>query len=122
MPSVRSVSARERRSVRRSSSASFSRAKASRDDNSAYTCLKAGLGSCVKLGRYEGKSAGRATRERNHSMSMADASLDPLREVHPPGAVRHDWARAEIRDLFLSAFPDLVFLAQQVHRLFFDPR
>lgn len=37
------------------------------------------------------------------------------------GVVRHDWAREEIRALFDLPFPDLVFAAQRVHRLHFDP-
>ena len=35
--------------------------------------------------------------------------------------VRHDWTRAEIRDLFALPFPDLMFRAQSVHRANFDP-
>ncbi|ARP99863.1 biotin synthase BioB [Pseudorhodoplanes sinuspersici] len=34
---------------------------------------------------------------------------------------RHDWTRAEIRDLFALPFPDLMFQAQAVHRASFDP-
>jgi biotin synthase len=37
-------------------------------------------------------------------------------------AVRHDWTRAEVRELFELPFPDLMFRAQAVHRLHFDPR
>jgi biotin synthase len=37
------------------------------------------------------------------------------------GAVRHDWSRAEIRDLFSLPFPELMFQAQSVHRANFDP-
>lgn len=37
------------------------------------------------------------------------------------GVVRHDWTREEIRALFDLPFPDLVFAAQRVHRLHFDP-
>ncbi|MGA7428413.1 MAG: biotin synthase BioB [Rhodoplanes sp.] len=37
------------------------------------------------------------------------------------GVVRHDWAREEIRALFDLPFPDLVFAAQRVHRMHFDP-
>jgi biotin synthase len=36
-------------------------------------------------------------------------------------AVRHDWTRAEIRDLFALPFPELMFQAQAVHRANFDP-
>src|SRR6266496_4164861 len=38
-----------------------------------------------------------------------------------PGAVRHDWTRAELRALFDLPFPDLIFHAQRIHRLHFDP-
>ena len=37
------------------------------------------------------------------------------------GAVRHDWTRSEIRDLFALPFPDLMFQAQSTHRANFDP-
>jgi biotin synthase len=36
--------------------------------------------------------------------------------------VRHDWTREEIRALFALPFPELMFEAQRVHRLNFDPR
>ena len=36
-------------------------------------------------------------------------------------AARHDWTRAEIRELFALPFPDLIFQAQSVHRANFDP-
>jgi len=36
-------------------------------------------------------------------------------------AVRHDWTRNEIRDLFALPFPDLMFQAQSAHRANFDP-
>jgi biotin synthase len=39
-----------------------------------------------------------------------------------PLAVRHDWTRAEVRALFELPFPDLMFRAQSVHRMHFDPR
>lgn len=35
--------------------------------------------------------------------------------------VRHDWTREEIRALLALPFPDLIFEAQRVHRLHFDP-
>src|ERR1700716_3662537 len=35
--------------------------------------------------------------------------------------VRHDWTRDEIRALFALPFPELIFRAQSVHRLHFDP-
>jgi biotin synthase len=38
-----------------------------------------------------------------------------------PAALRHDWTRAEIRALFELPFPELLFRAQQIHRMHFDP-
>jgi biotin synthase len=38
------------------------------------------------------------------------------------GAVRQDWSRAEVRALFDLPFPELIFHAQRIHRLHFDPR
>jgi biotin synthase len=38
------------------------------------------------------------------------------------GAIRHDWTRAEVRALLEMPFPELVFDAQRLHRLYFDPR
>jgi biotin synthase len=38
------------------------------------------------------------------------------------GAVRQDWTRAEVRALFCLPFPELIFHAQRIHRLNFDPR
>jgi biotin synthase len=38
------------------------------------------------------------------------------------GTIRHDWTREEVRALFALPFPDLMFQAQRVHRLHFDPR
>src|SRR5690242_3084790 len=37
------------------------------------------------------------------------------------GRPRHDWTRAEVRDLFALPFPELIFRAAQVHRENFDP-
>jgi biotin synthase len=36
--------------------------------------------------------------------------------------VRRDWTRAQVRALFDLPFPDLIFNAQRIHRLHFDPR
>jgi biotin synthase len=36
-------------------------------------------------------------------------------------AVRHDWTRAEVAALFALPFPELMFRAQTVHRVHFDP-
>jgi biotin synthase len=38
------------------------------------------------------------------------------------GVVRHDWTREELRALFDLPFSDLLYRAQSVHRLVFDPR
>jgi biotin synthase len=38
------------------------------------------------------------------------------------GVIRHDWVRDEVRALFALPFPDLIFEAQRVHRMYFDPR
>jgi biotin synthase len=43
-------------------------------------------------------------------------------EQASPFAVRHDWTRAQVRALFELPFPDLMFQAQTVHRMHFDPR
>jgi biotin synthase len=40
---------------------------------------------------------------------------------HHDGAIRHDWSREEIRALFALPFPELIFRAQAVHRMHFDP-
>ncbi len=37
------------------------------------------------------------------------------------GQIRNDWTRAEVRALFSLPFPELMFEAQRVHRLHFDP-
>ena len=37
------------------------------------------------------------------------------------GGVRHDWTREKVRALFDMPFPDLLFEAQRIHRLYFDP-
>jgi len=38
------------------------------------------------------------------------------------GPIRHDWTRAEVRALLEMPFPELMFEAQRLHRLYFDPR
>jgi biotin synthase len=38
------------------------------------------------------------------------------------GVVRQDWTRAEIQALFELPFSDLLFHAQRIHRMHFDPR
>ncbi|AMN39795.1 biotin synthase BioB [Rhodoplanes sp. Z2-YC6860] len=39
----------------------------------------------------------------------------------PLGHVRNDWTRDEIRALFDLPFPELMFEAQRIHRMHFDP-
>jgi len=48
--------------------------------------------------------------------------LKSLDRLTTPGTVRHDWTREEVRALFALPFPDLMFRAQTVHRMYFDPR
>src|SRR5215470_7178011 len=62
---------------------------------------------------------GRAMDDRTHSPIPA-ANLSLAHCVS--GAVRQDWTRAEIQALFDLPFPDLIFHAQRIHRLHFDPR
>ena len=38
------------------------------------------------------------------------------------GIARHDWTRADIAALYQLPFPDLIFHAQRIHRIHFDPR
>ena len=51
-------------------------------------------------------------------MSLAETQRSPL---SPVTGIRHDWTREEIRALFALPFPDLMFEAQRLHRLNFDP-
>src|SRR5258708_36297156 len=48
-------------------------------------------------------------------------ALDAPQHAPALTMLRHDWTRAEIRALFELPFPELLFRAQQVHRLHFDP-
>ena len=48
-------------------------------------------------------------------------TTDTTPDMNCPGAVRHDWTRAEIGALFDLPFPELIFRAQSVHRQYFDP-
>jgi biotin synthase len=50
-------------------------------------------------------------------MSLAHAA-PPHTGFAPP---RHDWTRAEVRELFALPFPELMFRAAQTHRENFDP-
>jgi biotin synthase len=57
---------------------------------------------------------------------LAAPIVAPLPEsgaaVDLSGAVRQDWTRAEVRALFDLPFPDLIYHAQRIHRMHFDPR
>ena len=39
----------------------------------------------------------------------------------PENAVRHDWSRDQVREIFELPFNELLFQAQTLHRQFFDP-
>lgn len=53
---------------------------------------------------------------------MSVVSKVPLAEsaVPPPRALRHDWSRTEVRDLFDLPFPELLHRAASAHRENFD--
>src|ERR1700680_3374208 len=59
---------------------------------------------------------GAAKDQRIATSAPSDTAVDLS------GAVRRDWTRAEVRALFDLPFPDLIFHAQRIHRLNFDPR
>ncbi|HEY8020043.1 MAG TPA: biotin synthase BioB, partial [Thermoanaerobaculia bacterium] len=50
-----------------------------------------------------------------------EASTPAPEDRWAPGAVRHDWTDGEIGALYGLPFPELLFRAQQVHRLHHDP-
>jgi biotin synthase len=59
---------------------------------------------------------------RRMEQRLADsvfASVTPAPDLS--GTVRQDWTRAEIAALFALSFPDLLFHAQRIHRMHFDP-
>jgi biotin synthase len=53
-------------------------------------------------------------------MSTA-ASIPAFQATDVADAVRHDWTRDEIRALLALPFPELMFRAQSIHRMHFDP-
>jgi len=57
--------------------------------------------------------------DRTRSPTLAS---NPILAHCVSGTVRNDWTRTEIRALFDLPFPDLIFHAQRIHRLHFDPR
>jgi biotin synthase len=55
-------------------------------------------------------------------MSAFHARNEDGAHHHEVGKVRQDWTRAEINELFALPFVELLFHAQSVHRIRFDPR
>src|ERR1700742_1714915 len=55
------------------------------------------------------------------SVVSIDSFVAPRVADRELGVVRTDWTRAEIRALFALSFPELMFQAQTVHRMSFDP-
>jgi biotin synthase len=55
------------------------------------------------------------------SVVSIDSFVQPHVGAQELGVARHDWTRAEIRALFALPFPELIFQAQTVHRMNFDP-
>ena len=51
-------------------------------------------------------------------MSIAESNSSTTVNAVPP---RHDWTRAELRELFELPLPELIFRAQSIHRAYFDP-
>jgi biotin synthase len=56
------------------------------------------------------------------SLDRFDSPAAATAQPATPSAVRHDWTRAQVRALFELPFPDLMFRAQTIHRMHFDPR
>ncbi len=48
-------------------------------------------------------------------------TIDTPHQTRTLGALRYDWTREDVRALFARPFPELLFRAQQVHRMYFDP-
>src|SRR5258707_4388807 len=61
-----------------------------------------------------------ASLHPGYSCRMSIA-LDVSRLSPPPGTVRHDWTRAEVRALFALPFTELIYQAAEVHRMHFEP-
>ena len=49
------------------------------------------------------------------------AGVNQRADTDSISAIRHDWTREQVRALFALPFPDLMFHAQSIHRLHFDP-
>jgi biotin synthase len=56
----------------------------------------------------------------DRTVSHAGMEDAPVRGLD--GIARHDWTRADISALFELPFPGLIFHAQRIHRMHFDPR
>ncbi len=54
-------------------------------------------------------------------MSKIPVKAADSRRAGGSGAIRNDWTREEVRALFALPFPELLFEAQRIHRLHFDP-
>jgi biotin synthase len=54
--------------------------------------------------------------------TLSHAGAEDARVRGLDGIPRHDWTRGEVEALFDLPFPDLIFHAQRIHRLHFDPR
>ena len=52
---------------------------------------------------------------------MTLAIQSSSRTAPEPDGPRHDWTREQVRALFALPFPELMFEAQRIHRLHFDP-
>jgi biotin synthase len=61
------------------------------------------------------------TRDKDHPDMNIPAVHSEFPAGFRDGEIHHDWTREELRNLFALPFPDLVFRAQSVHRMYFDP-
>ena len=62
------------------------------------------------------------TAKAYFNMSSTVETSHHFAKLLNPGAGRSDWTREEVRALFALPFPELMFQAQTVHRMSFDPR
>jgi biotin synthase len=66
--------------------------------------------------------ARRYPKSQSNDGCKVDANLAmETAESRYVGILRHDWTRAELRALFALPFPELIFRAQSIHRIHFDP-
>src|SRR6266852_1530736 len=63
-----------------------------------------------------------ARRELRGETMQTQTSSSPAVDFGRLGVVRHDWTRDEVRALFALSFPDLMYAAQRIHRMHFEPR